>query len=54
MVLENQRFLKILSGDIEAQTGEVSMAPGERLAVLKQNHFEYEEHEVLKTVIMGT
>ncbi|MDQ0227003.1 ABC-F family ATP-binding cassette domain-containing protein [Metabacillus niabensis] len=46
-------FLKILSGDIEAQTGEVSMAPGERLAVLKQNHFEYEEHEVLKTVIMG-
>lgn len=46
-------FLKILSGDIEAQTGDVSMAPGERLAVLKQNHFEYEEHEVLKTVIMG-
>ncbi|MDQ0231349.1 ABC-F family ATP-binding cassette domain-containing protein [Metabacillus malikii] len=46
-------FLKILSGEIEAQTGDVSMAPGERLAVLKQNHFEYEEHEVLKTVIMG-
>ncbi|MGG3798771.1 ABC-F family ATP-binding cassette domain-containing protein [Metabacillus fastidiosus] len=46
-------FLKILSGEIEAQTGDVSMGPGERLAVLKQNHFEYEEHEVLTTVIMG-
>ncbi|WP_299086822.1 ATP-binding cassette domain-containing protein [uncultured Metabacillus sp.] len=46
-------FLKILSGEIEPQTGDVSMAPGERLAVLKQNHFEYEEHEVLKVVIMG-
>lgn len=46
-------FLKILSGEIEAQTGDVSMAPGERLAILKQNHFEYEEFEVLKTVIMG-
>ncbi|WP_214482243.1 ATP-binding cassette domain-containing protein [Bacillus sp. SM2101] len=46
-------FLKILSGEIEAQTGDVHMTPGERLAVLKQNHFEYEEHEVLKVVIMG-
>ncbi|WP_102348552.1 ABC-F family ATP-binding cassette domain-containing protein [Bacillus sp. Marseille-P3661] len=46
-------FLKILAGEIEAQTGDVFMGPGERLAVLKQNHFEYEEHEVLKTVIMG-
>lgn len=46
-------FLKILSGEIEAQTGHVSMGSGERLAVLKQNHFEYEEHEVLKVVIMG-
>ncbi|MGG3804849.1 ABC-F family ATP-binding cassette domain-containing protein [Metabacillus fastidiosus] len=46
-------FLKILSGEIEAQTGDVSMGPGERLAILKQNHFEYEEHEVLTTVIMG-
>ncbi|MRX74172.1 ATP-binding cassette domain-containing protein [Bacillus lacus] len=46
-------FLKILSGEIEAQTGDVHLGPGERLAVLKQNHFEYEEHEVLKTVIMG-
>ncbi|KEF39150.1 ATPase component of ABC transporters with duplicated ATPase domain [Schinkia azotoformans MEV2011] len=46
-------FLKILSGDIEPQTGDVIMGPGERLAVLKQNHFEYEEYEVLTTVIMG-
>jgi ATPase subunit of ABC transporter with duplicated ATPase domains len=46
-------FLKILSGEIEAQTGDVHITPGERLAVLKQNHFEYEEEEVLKVVIMG-
>ncbi|MGD6967055.1 ABC-F family ATP-binding cassette domain-containing protein [Rossellomorea vietnamensis] len=46
-------FLKILSGEIESQSGNVSMTPGERMAVLKQNHFEYEEHEVLKVVIMG-
>ncbi|MEH7380680.1 ATP-binding cassette domain-containing protein [Bacillus sp. JJ1533] len=46
-------FLKILSGEIEPQTGDIHMTPGERLAILKQNHFEYEEHEVLKVVIMG-
>src|SRR6476620_12322160 len=46
-------FLKILSGEIEAQTGTVQLGPNERMAVLKQNHFEYEEYEVLKTVIMG-
>ncbi|WP_243292188.1 ATP-binding cassette domain-containing protein [Bacillus sp. FJAT-47783] len=46
-------FLKVLSGEIESQTGHVHMNPGERLAVLKQNHFEYEEYEVIKTVIMG-
>jgi ATPase subunit of ABC transporter with duplicated ATPase domains len=46
-------FLKILSGEIEAQTGTVSMGPNERMAVLKQNHFEYEDIEVLKVVIMG-
>ncbi|WP_353855924.1 ATP-binding cassette domain-containing protein [Bacillus sp. Bos-x628] len=46
-------FLKILSGEIEPQTGDVHMNPGERLAILKQNHFEYEEFEVLKVVIMG-
>ncbi|MCK0471957.1 ABC-F family ATP-binding cassette domain-containing protein [Halalkalibacter sp. APA_J-10(15)] len=46
-------FLKILSGEIEAQKGDVHLKPGQRLAVLKQNHFEYEEIEVLTTVIMG-
>lgn len=46
-------FLKILSGDIEPSTGDVIITPGERLAVLKQNQFEYEEFEVLQTVIMG-
>ncbi|MEA3319261.1 MULTISPECIES: ATP-binding cassette domain-containing protein [Bacillaceae] len=46
-------FLKILSGEVEAQTGDVHMNKDERMAILKQNHFEYEEHEVLKVVIMG-
>lgn len=46
-------FIKILSGEIEANTGDVSMTPGERMAVLKQNHFEYDEFAVLETVIMG-
>lgn len=46
-------FLKILSGELEPQTGSVSMNKDERLAILKQNHFEYEEHVVLETVIMG-
>ena len=46
-------FLKILSGELEAQEGHVSMGKDERLAVLKQNHFEYEEYTVLDTVIMG-
>ncbi|MDU1412511.1 MAG: ATP-binding cassette domain-containing protein [Clostridium sp.] len=46
-------FLKILSGDIEPNTGDVSITPGQRLAVLKQDHFEFDEVEVLKTVIMG-
>ncbi|MEK9198177.1 ABC-F family ATP-binding cassette domain-containing protein [Ureibacillus sp. 179-F W5.1 NHS] len=46
-------FLKILSGDIEPQEGHVSMGKDERLSVLKQNHFEYDEFNVLDTVIMG-
>ncbi|WP_134701715.1 ABC-F family ATP-binding cassette domain-containing protein [Ammoniphilus sp. YIM 78166] len=46
-------FLKILSGEIEPNKGDVIMNPGERLAVLKQNHYEFDEFEVLKTVIMG-
>ncbi|AYC29473.1 ABC-F family ATP-binding cassette domain-containing protein [Paenisporosarcina cavernae] len=46
-------FLKILSGELEPQEGSVTMNPNERLAVLKQNHFEYEDMVVLETVIMG-
>ncbi|WP_139488707.1 ABC-F family ATP-binding cassette domain-containing protein [Brevibacillus dissolubilis] len=46
-------FLKILSGEIEPNSGEVHVTPGERIAVLKQNHFEFDESEVLKTVMMG-
>ncbi|OHD12418.1 MAG: ABC transporter ATP-binding protein [Spirochaetes bacterium GWD1_27_9] len=46
-------FLKVLSGEIEADSGDVITAPGERIAVLKQDHFQFDETEVLKTVIMG-
>lgn len=46
-------FLKILSGDVEPTNGEVHIPPNERMAVLKQNHFEYDEFQVLETVIMG-
>jgi len=46
-------FLKILSGDVEPTEGEVFMTPGERLAVLKQDHFEFDEYSVMDTVIMG-
>ncbi|MCL6456445.1 MAG: ATP-binding cassette domain-containing protein [Gorillibacterium sp.] len=46
-------FLQILSGDVEPTRGDVMITPGERMAVLKQNQFEYDEFEVLKTVIMG-
>ncbi|WP_027416637.1 ABC-F family ATP-binding cassette domain-containing protein [Aneurinibacillus terranovensis] len=46
-------FLKILSGEIEPNRGQVHITPGERLAVLKQNHFEFDEYGVLKTVMMG-
>lgn len=46
-------FLNVLSGDIESQSGHVSLAPGKRLAVLKQDHFAYEDQQVLDTVLMG-
>ncbi|MBC8173884.1 MAG: ATP-binding cassette domain-containing protein [Chitinophagales bacterium] len=46
-------FLKILSGDIDATTGVVEITPGERMAVLKQNHFEFDHHAVIHTVMMG-
>lgn len=46
-------FLKILSGDIESTTGEVSISKGERLSVLKQDHNAYDDFNVIETVIMG-
>ena len=46
-------FLKILSGEIEPTKGEVVLTPGERLAVLQQDHFAFDEFPVLQTVIMG-
>ncbi len=46
-------FLKILSGELEANTGEVVISSGERIAVLRQDHFQYDEFAVLETVIMG-
>ncbi len=46
-------FLKILSGEIEPNKGTVEISPGERIAVLKQNHFEFDEYTVLNTVLMG-
>lgn len=46
-------FLKILSGEIEPNQGDVSITTGERLAVLKQDHFAYDDEKVLGTVMMG-
>ncbi len=46
-------FLRILSGELEPTTGHVSIKPGVRMSVLKQDHFEYDEYTVLDTVIMG-
>ena len=46
-------FLKILSGDIEPNKGEVVVQPGKRLAVLKQDHFEFDDFDVISTVLYG-
>jgi ATPase subunit of ABC transporter with duplicated ATPase domains len=46
-------FLKILSGEIEADTGEVIIGSGQRMAVLRQDHFAFNNYSVLETVIMG-
>lgn len=46
-------FVKILSGEIEASSGAVELNPGERLSVLKQDHYAYDEYSVIETVIMG-
>ena len=47
-------FLKLLSGELETTTGEIIITPGERLSVLEQDHFKYDEYPVLDTVIMGS
>ena len=46
-------FLKILSGEIEPNTGSVSITPGERMSVLRQDHFLFDDFEVIKCVLYG-
>ena len=46
-------FLKVLSGQLDPNAGHVQLEPGKRMSVLEQNHFAYDEHQVLQTVIMG-
>ena len=46
-------FLRILSGDLETTTGDISITPGQRLSVLEQDHFKYDEYTVMDTVILG-
>ena len=46
-------FLRVLSGDLESSTGDVSIPPDCRMSVLKQDHFEFDDYSVLDTVIMG-
>ena len=46
-------FLKILSGEIQPSTGNVILGPDERLTVLKQDHYNYDDYSVMETVIMG-
>jgi len=46
-------FLKMLSGEIETSSGEIFVTPGERISILRQDQFAFDEYEVLVTVIMG-
>ncbi len=46
-------FLKVISGELEPTKGSVTLGPGERLSVLSQDHFKFDEHTVLDTVLMG-
>ena len=46
-------FLKILSGEMEPNKGEVVTNPGERISVLKQDHFKYDDCDVIRTVMLG-
>ena len=46
-------FLKILSGNLDTTNGDISITPGQRLSVLEQDHFKYDEYPVMDVVIMG-
>lgn len=46
-------FLKVLSGEIDTTTGDIIIPPKKRISVLKQDHYQYDEYQVLETVIMG-
>ncbi len=46
-------FLKIISGEVDPTTGSVAFTPGERMSVLNQNHYEFDEYPVIETVMMG-
>lgn len=46
-------FLKVISGELSPTKGSITIAPGERLSVLKQNHFEFDEETVINTVLRG-
>ena len=46
-------FLKLLSGELETTTGDITITPGQRLSVLEQDHFKYDSYTVMDTVIMG-
>ena len=46
-------FLKILSGELETTTGDITITPGQRLSVLEQDHFKYDDYTVMDTVILG-
>ena len=46
-------FLKLLSGELETTTGDITITPGQRLSVLEQDHFKYDNYTVMDTVIMG-
>lgn len=46
-------FMKILAGEIEQDTGEILITPGERMTMLRQDHFAFQEYTVMETVIMG-
>ena len=48
MVQANQRSFNVLSGEIEPSSGNISVSPGKRIAVLKQNQYEFDEFEVRK------